>query len=108
MLKYKGYIGILEYDSHGKLFTGEVTGVRSVLTFNGRTAEEVEASFKKTIDLYLEMCKEDGVTPEKPYSGRFNVRITPGLHHDIAMRAAIEKKSLNEWAIEAFEKAIHQ
>src|SRR5512133_29199 len=101
MLKYKGYVGVIEYDSHGKIFTGEVIGLRSVLTFQGRTPEEIEDSFKESIDLYLAMCKADGVTPEKPYSGRFNVRISPELHHAIAVQASIEQKSLNDWAIEA-------
>lgn len=106
MLKYKGYSGIVEYDSEGKIFTGEVVGLRSVITFQGRSPEEIEASFQESIDLYLNWCETDGIAPEKPYSGRFNIRISPELHRSIATQAAIEKKSLNEWAIEAFEKAV--
>lgn len=107
MLKYKGYIGNnIEYDSDGKIFTGEVLGLRTVLTFQGRTPDEVENSFKETIDLYLDMCKQDGVSPERPYSGKFNVRITPELHREIALQASSEKMSINEWVIEAFEKAV--
>jgi Uncharacterized protein encoded in hypervariable junctions of pilus gene clusters len=107
MLKYKGYIGDAEYDSEGKIFTGEVKGLRTVITFQGRTTDELEESFKQSIDLYLKMCEEDGISPEKPYSGHFNVRIPPELHHDIALRAASERKSINEWAIETFKKAVH-
>ncbi len=107
MLKYRGYSGIVEYDSKGKIFTGEVIGLHSVITFHGRTPEEIEESFRQSIDLYIQMCEADGVTPEKPYSGRFNVRISPELHHDIAERAALDRKSLNEWVVNAFEKAIH-
>jgi predicted HicB family RNase H-like nuclease len=106
-MKYKDYIGNnIEYDAEGKIFTGEVLGLRSVLTFQGRTPEEVENSFKETIDLYLELCKQDGVSPERPYSGKFNVRIPSELHREIALKASAEKKSINEWAIEAFEKAV--
>lgn len=104
MLKYKGYSGIVEYDSDAKIFTGEVIGIRSVVTFQGRTPEELEASFRESIDLYLEMCREDGVQPEKPYSGRFNVRISPQLHRAIALKAATERKSLNEVVVEAIQK----
>jgi predicted HicB family RNase H-like nuclease len=106
LLKYKGYPGIVEYDDKGKIFTGEVIGVRAVLTFEGRTPEELEDSFRKSIDLYLSMCKEDGISPDKPYSGRFNIRIPPQLHHDIALRAASEHKSLNEWTIDTFERTV--
>jgi len=107
MLKYKDYLGEIEYDSEGKIFTGEVKGLRAVLTFQGRTAEEIEESFRNTIDLYLAMCREDGVSPEKPYSGHFNVRIPPELHREIAFSAAEEKKSINQWIIDTFQKAIH-
>lgn len=106
MLKYQGYSGIVEYDSDGRIFTGEVIGLRSVITFQGRTADEIEASFRESIDVYLEMCKEDGVAPEKPYSGRFNLRISPELHRKIAQRAAVERKSLNDWVSETLNNSL--
>ena len=106
MLKYKGYAGIVEYDAEGKIFTGEVLGIRSVVTFQGRTPEELEASFRDSIDLYLAMCREDGVQPEKPYSGKFNVRISPELHRALAVKAAEQRKSLNEWVAEALSKSV--
>ena len=109
MLKYKDYIGDhIEYDSEGKIFTGEVLGLRTVLTFQGRTTEEVEQSFKEAIDLYLSMCREDEVSPERPYSGKFNVRIPPELHREIALQATAQKVSINDWVIDVFEKSVHQ
>lgn len=107
MLKYKGYLGDMEYDPDGKIFTGEVIGLRAAVTFQGRAADELEASFRQSIDLYMKMCEEDGIAPEKPYSGRFNVRISPELHREIAMCAASERKSLNEWVVDTFEKSVH-
>ncbi len=108
MLKYKEYIGNnIEYDPEGKIFTGEVMGLRAILAFQGRTPEEIESSFREAIDLYLDMCKEDGISPERPYSGKFNVRIPPELHREIALQATSENISINDWVIETFEKAIH-
>ena len=104
MLKYKGYSGIVDYDSDGKIFTGEVVGLRSVITFQGRTPEEIEKSFRESIEIYLNMCKRDGVQPEKPYSGKFNLRISPQLHKHIAERALEEKRSLNDLVIDALKK----
>ncbi len=106
MLKYKNYLGIVEYDAEDKIFTGEVIGVRSVITFQGRTPEEIETSFRESIDLYLEMCREDGVAPDKPYSGKFNVRIEPDLHREIALCAAQQHRSLNDWVVDALRKAL--
>lgn len=106
MLKYKGYTGLVEYDADGKIFTGEVIGLRSVITFQGRTPEELENSFRESIVVYLEMCRIDGVEPEKPYSGRFNIRITPELHRSLVIKAAVERKSLNELVVETLEKSL--
>lgn len=101
-------MGLYNYDTDGKIFTGEVFGLRTVITFQGRTGDELEESLKESVDMYLSMCKEDGVSPEKPFSGKFNVRIPPELHKEIA-RVAIKKKlSINEWVVHTFEKAIHE
>ncbi len=105
-MKYKDYLGIVEYDAEAKIFTGEVVGIRSVITFQGRTPEELEASFRESIDLYLEMCRDDGVKPDKPYSGRFNLRLDPEMHKQIAYHAAMEHKSLNDWVIETLQKSL--
>lgn len=108
MLKYKGYIGgNLEYDADGKKFVGDVLGLRTILSFQGRTADEFEKTFKETIDSHLAMCKKDGVNPEKPYSGKLILRLPPELHREIALQAASEKISINEWVIRAYEKSIH-
>lgn len=106
MLKYKGYAGIVEYDAEGKIFTGEVMGLRDVITFQGRTPEELEDSFHQSVDLYLEMCARDKASPQKPFSGRFNVRLNPELHRQLAMRAAQEKVSLNEWVTHTLQESV--
>jgi predicted HicB family RNase H-like nuclease len=105
MLKYKNYTGVVEYDSDGKIFTGSVIGLRDVVTFQGRTPEELEDSFRQSVDFYLEMCARDGVSPQKPFSGRFNLRLDPELHRQLAERATLENVSLNEWVIHALEEA---
>jgi predicted HicB family RNase H-like nuclease len=106
MLKYKSYTGIIEYDEQGKIFTGEVVGLKTVITFQGRTPQELEDSFHTSVDLYMQMCREDGITPEKPYSGKFNLRLDQTLHREIAARAAVASISLNEWVNEAIRKAL--
>jgi predicted HicB family RNase H-like nuclease len=106
MLKYKSYTGIIEYDEQGKIFTGEVVGLRAVITFQGRTPQELEDSFHTSVDLYLQMCREDGTKPEKPYSGKFNLRLDQALHREISERAALARISLNDWVTEAIRKAL--
>jgi len=108
MLKYKGYTGTVEYDTDGKIFTGEVIDLRDVVTFQGRTPDELEASFRSSIDFYLDMCQRDGVSPEKPFSGRFNIRLSPDIHRQIASRAAQQHVSINQWVKEAVTQALQQ
>ncbi len=66
MLKYMDYTGVVEYDVDGKIFTGEVIGLRDVITFQGRTPEELEESFRASVDFYLELCQRDGMSPPRP------------------------------------------
>jgi predicted HicB family RNase H-like nuclease len=102
MMNYKGYLGTVEYDDHAKIFHGDIINTRDVITFQGTTVKEIERAFRDSIDDYLAWCKEDGVEPEKPYSGRFNVRLSPDLHRQIAVIAKKRRVSLNSFV----EKAI--
>jgi predicted HicB family RNase H-like nuclease len=97
MMNYKGYIGKVEYDDENRVFTGSVVNVRAVITFQGSTVDEIEDEFRASVDDYLEWCEEDGVEPEKPYSGKFNVRFTPELHQQAAIGAKILGMSLNSF-----------
>jgi predicted HicB family RNase H-like nuclease len=102
MIEYKGYFGIVEYDADAKLFHGDVINTRDVITFQGTTAPGIEQAFRDSIDDYLAWCREEGAEPEKPYSGKFNVRLPPELHKELAIRAKKLKISINSFV----EKAI--
>lgn len=96
MMKYKGYIGKVEYDSDAKLFHGEVIGLKDTITFQGTSPEELEREFKKSIDVYLDWCKELGEKPEKTFSGKLHVRMDPDLHAYLSLEAERRGISLNE------------
>jgi len=106
MLDYKDYQGVVEFDYDAGIFFGEVIDLRDVITFQGKTVEELERSFRDSIDEYLKFCEELGREAEKPFSGRFNMRIVPALHRAVAARAKRENKSLNQWISERLEKAL--
>ncbi|GBU28311.1 hypothetical protein R84B8_01869 [Treponema sp. R8-4-B8] len=102
MMNYKGYLGTVEYDDQAKIFHGDIINTRDVITFQGTTVKEIERAFRESIDDYIAWCEKDGVEPEKPYSGRFNVRLSPDLHRQIAVLAKKKRVSLNSFV----EKAI--
>lgn len=102
MMEYKGYIGDVNFDSEAHLFHGEVINTRDVITFQGKSVDELEKAFIDSVEDYIEWCKEDGVSPEKPYSGKFNLRLSPELHKEVAITAKKMKISINKFV----EKAV--
>ncbi len=111
-LIYKGYMGKIEFDSEAKVFYGNVMNTRDTITFQSDNAKLLEKEFRKSVDTYLEFCQEIGETPEKPYSGKFVLRLSPQKHRVVSLAAQIAKKSLNTWAsdhlIESAEKELKQ
>ena len=97
MLKYKGYTGQVELDGEAGVFHGEVLDTRDVITFEGTTVEELEQAFRDSIDDYLEFCHERGEEPDKPFSGRLMVRLSPELHRRLFVDARRSGKSLNQF-----------
>jgi predicted HicB family RNase H-like nuclease len=94
-MKYKGYTGVVELDEESQVLSGRVIGLRDVITFEGESVGEVIASFRDSVDDYLEFCAERGESPEKPYSGQFVLRLDPALHRELANAAEEETTSLN-------------
>ena len=106
MLKYKGYTGYVEFDDEAELLHGEVLDTRDVITFQGKTVEEVTKAFRESIDDYLEFCTKRNEKPEKPFSGKFVVRLPSELHHRAYIKAMEQGKSLNQFVVDSLEKAI--
>ena len=101
MMEYKGYLGTVEYDAQAKIIHGDVINTKDVITFQGTTVKEIEKAFKDSVDDYIAWCAEEGVEPEKPYSGKFNVRLSPELHRKIAILAKKRRVSLNSFVEKA-------
>ena len=95
MLEYKGYFGTVEADDG--IFAGRVSGLRDVITFEGATFAEVEQAFHDSIDDYLAFCAERGEPPDRPYSGKIPLRVSPETHRRAATRAQAAGMSLNQW-----------
>ena len=108
MLIYKGYIGHVEFDDEADIFHGEVINTRDVITVKGRTVAELKKAFHDSINDYLNFCKERNEEPEKPFSGKFNLRIDPELHRQVYITARQNKVSLNQWIAEAIRHHIQE
>ena len=92
----------MKFDEEAELFHGEVIDTRDVITFQGESVSELKKAFKESIDDYLAFCEARGEKPERPFSGRFNLRFAPEVHRIAYENAIVSNMSLNSWV----EKAI--
>ena len=106
MLSYQGYSGTVKFDADEEIFHGEVSGLRDVVTFQGRSAREIKQAFRESIDDYLELCQETGRSPDKPFSGRLVVRMPSDLHRALHNLAAAEQVSLNRVIVKVLEASL--
>jgi len=97
MMEYKGYIGHVEFDDDAEIFHGEVINTRDVITFQGKTVEEIKQAFRDSVEDYLDYCTKLGQQPEKPFTGKFMLRIPPDLHRKIYVAAKQSGESINAW-----------
>jgi len=82
-----------------------VLGISDVIAYEGASVAELEGGFQDALESYFEGCKEVGKTPEKPFSGKFTVRMPRGLHAEMALKAKDAGKSLNAWAVDVLARA---
>ena len=95
-MKYKGYTGSVEYSEEDNCLFGKVMGLsKDAITYEGQTVDELRQDFEGAVDDYLEGCAARGVAPSRPYSGTFNVRVSPEIHSTIAMLAQQAGISIN-------------
>ncbi|WP_216912830.1 type II toxin-antitoxin system HicB family antitoxin [Synechococcus sp. CCAP 1479/10] len=106
LMTLDGYQAKIEYDADTDQFRGEILGLSGGADFYGSTPDELRREFKKSLEVFLEVCKEQGIEPRKHFSGRFNLRISPELHKKLAMTAEVQGKSLNRLAQEALQKSV--
>lgn len=106
MLIHKGFIGKVEYDDESELFHGEVINTRDVITFQSDNSHNLKKEFIDSVEDYLDFCKERGEDPEKPFSGKFNLRLEPELHREAFIAAKTSGVSLNTWVTSVLENAI--
>ena len=100
------YHAKIEYDEELDLFRGEILGLNGGADFYGKNPKELRAEFKKSLQVFLDVCKEKGLEPRRNFSGKFNLRISPELHERLAIEAQAQGKSINTLAQEALQERV--
>ena len=97
MLTYKGFLGFTDFDENADVFFGNVINANTIMSFRGSSVEDLKTSFHDVVDSYLNDCEREGIIPEKPFSGKITVRVSPALHRKVAIKAAEHKESMNQY-----------
>ena len=106
-INYKGYAAKIEFDPEDNILFGNIIGIRDTVGFHGESVSEVKDAFYEAVDFYLESCEKAGREPNRPFSGKFMVRVDSSLHGKVAAAAVNAGKSLNKWVAETLEQAVH-
>lgn len=96
VMEIQGYKATIKYDPVIDKFRGEFVTLNGGADFYASNIKDLREEGKISLKVFLEMCREEGVDPQKKYSGKFNLRVTPELHAEVAVKAAAEGKSLNQ------------
>lgn len=95
-LKYKGYVGSVDYSEDDNVLFGKVLGMsKDAITYEGTTIDELKTDFEAAVDDYLATCAANGIEPRKAYTGVLNIRISPDIHGRLAAIARNAGTSIN-------------
>jgi len=106
-LRYKDFIGSVEFSEPDSCFFGEILGINDLVVFEGDSVTSLKESFFEAVDDYIVLCAEVGKQPLKSFKGSFNVRISPELHKEAAMMANEKGLTFNAFVNEAIHDAVH-
>jgi predicted HicB family RNase H-like nuclease len=101
---YKGYSGSVHYSDEDQVLFGKVECIRSLISYEGTDVDVLRRAFEEAVDDYLDLCQQEGRTPEQPFSGTFNVRTGADLHRRAALLARERGTTLNRVVSEALQR----
>ncbi len=78
------------------------------MNFEGEGVQELTTTFHEAVNDYLAYCEDEGIGPDKSYTGVLNVRLTPAIHRQIAMLARRAGLTLNAYIKETLEEKVEE
>lgn len=106
IMKIDGYDAVINYDPEIEMFRGEFINLNGGADFYASDIQGLHKEGQASLNMFLAMCREDGVEPKKNYSGKFNVRISPKLHENLVLKASATGKSINQLVVESISSTV--
>lgn len=105
VIEIDGHKAVVCVDPEIGMIRGEFLGLTGSADFYAKSIDDLITEGRKSLKVFLDMCKEKNIEPFREFSGRFNVRLNPKTHEAAVIAATAENKSLNEWVANAIEAA---
>jgi len=105
-INYKGFIGSVHFSTDDSVFFGKVEGINDLITFEGRSVDELVSAFQYMVDEHIKDCAKENTDIEKSYKGSLNIRLSPELHRRIAISAKLRGESINKFISEMLTKSL--
>jgi predicted HicB family RNase H-like nuclease len=97
VMEHRGYTGSVEFSLEDGVLMGKILFINDLVNYEAESLAELQRSFREAVDHYLDTCDEQGIAPDRPCSGTFNVRVSPELHRKALTEAARRGIGLNEF-----------
>jgi predicted HicB family RNase H-like nuclease len=60
-----GFNAKIDYDPEIDMFRGEILGLTGGADFYGQTPKQLRTEFKKSLTVFIEVCKVKGIEPRR-------------------------------------------
>lgn len=104
MMTYKNYMAKVIFDEEANIFHGEVINIRDVITFEGSSVDELQKSFKESIDDYLDFCKLRNEKPNSTLNGYLSLNIPVSNQNLLRIAANKAGMDFEEWVSEVLNQ----
>ena len=104
-MEIEGEKAAVTFDPDICLFRGAFLGPNGGADFYAASVDGLQMEGAISLRVFRQMCAEQGIEPFRKYAGKFDVRLESGLHEAAVLAARAANKSLNEWVVEAIDRA---
>lgn len=103
------YLKIVEWSEEDGCYIGHCPSLM-MGGVHGLDEAQVYKELCKVVEEWVNIYKKDGealpkATAGKKYSGKFNLRVSEGLHEQLSLDALIAGESLNSYCIKKLEQS---
>lgn len=106
ILEHDGIKARVVYDPDIEMFRGEILGLTGSADFYAADVASLKQEMKESLNVYLDICREQGVEPYKVYSGKIAFRTKADIHERLEALAISQGMSINKMLESLVEKGL--